>query len=294
VAIGFRQGSPHGVLSLGVLDLSTGQLVLTRAEAGTPELAGDVTAAFSPDGGWLAVTVGSTIGLYAVAPSAQVGVGNVEPLWTAILDTGQHFSGVFTPDGRRAVLFDAPDCALLNCPAALTWNVSYLDAATGKGAPGPALPPLRAGAVRAVGWNGSTGGLVVVALAPRQAFGPMERDARELDQPGPADLYELRPGTEPRLLVDAPDEVTGLDVAADLVRAGRFGAQPSVPSLWPFERAPGDPTGAAVTAGILTAAGVVVFVRRWQGRRRRGPHAAGSFRPRPRSARSSVGGGTGH
>ncbi len=272
VAIGFRPDSPHGALSLAVLDLSTGQTVLTSAEAATPELAGDVTAAFSPDGGWLAVTIGSTIGLYAVAPATQVGVGNVKPLWTAILDTGQHFSGVFTPDGRRIVLFDAPDCALLNCPSALTWHVSYLDAATGRGADGPALRPFRAAAVRAVGWNETSGGLVVVGLTPGHALGPKDRDARQIVQPGPADLYELGPATEPRLLVNAPDEVTGLDVATDLVRSGRFGDRPSVPSLLPFGQAPVDPIRAAVVTAVLTAAGGVLAVRRWQGRRRRGRH----------------------
>jgi hypothetical protein len=292
VAIGIRRGSPPGMLSLGVLDLNSGHTVLTSAEA-SPERAGGVTATFSPDGGWLAVTIGSTIGLYGVAAATQVGVGDVEPLWTAILDTGQHVSGVFTPDGRRIVLFDAPDCALLNCPATLTWKVSYLDSATGKGHDGQALRPFQAGGVRAVGWNETTGGLVVVALTPRQPTGPKDRDARQLIQPGPADLYELRPGAEPRLLVDAPDGVTGLDVAADLVRAGRFGDRPSVPSLLPFERWPVDPVRAAVVTAILAAVGVVVMVRRWQGRRRRGRHAAGLFRPRPRSARSSVGGGTG-
>ncbi len=271
VAIGFRQGSPHGVLSLAVLDLSTGQTVLTSAEA-APELAGDVTATFSPDGGRLAMTIGSTMGLYGVAPATDIDVGTVGPLWTAILDTGQHFSGVFTPDGRRIVLFDAPDCALLNCPAALTWNVSYLDSATGKGDDGPALPPFEAAAVRAVGWNETTGGLVVVRLTPYQALRPTDRDARQIVQPGPADLYELRQGLEPRLLVDAPDGVTGLDVAADLVRAGRFGDRPSVPSLWPFERLPFDPIRAAVVTAALIAAGAVVIVRRWQGRRPRGRH----------------------
>ena len=271
VAIGFRQGSPHGLLSLGVLDLSTGQTVLTSAEA-APELAGDVTATFSPDGGRLAMTIGSTMGLYDVASAKQVGFGNVEPLWTAILDTGQHFSGVFTADGRRIVLFDAPDCALLNCPAALTWNVSYLDAATGKGADGPALGPFEAAAVRAVAWNEATGGLVVVGLTPGQVLSPTDRDGRQIVQPGPADLYELRVGAEPRLLVGAPDEVTGLDVASNLVRAGRFGDRPSVPSLWPFERVPFDLGRASIFGAVLAAIGAVVVVRRSQGRRRRGRH----------------------
>jgi hypothetical protein len=293
VAIGFRAGGPQGVLSLGVLDLHTGQTVPISAEATVPELAGDVTATFSADGRRLAVVIGSRIGLYETAPATPAGFADVDPLWTTVLDTGQTFSGVFSRDGRRIVLFDAPDCALLNCPAALTWNVAYLDAATGEVTDGPALPPFEAAAVRAVGWNEATGGLVVVRLTPHQAFGPTDRDARQIVQPGPADLYELRLGAEPRLLLDAPDEVTGLDVAADLVRAGRFGDRPSVPSVWPFERAPVDPIQAAVVAAALTAAGAVVAVRRWQGRRPRGRHAAGLLRPRPRSARSSGGAGTG-
>jgi hypothetical protein len=280
VAIGLRPGSPHGVLALGVLDLSTGLTTMTRAEAGTPELARGVTATFAPDGGSLAVTIGSTIGLYAVAPTTPD--SDVAPLWTVILDTGQQFSGAFTRDGQRIVLFDAPDCALLNCPAALTWNVSYLDAATGAPTEGPALPAFEAAGVRAVGWNETTGGLVVVRLTPGQPAGPKERDGRQLIQPGPADLYELRPGEDPRLLVDAPDEVTGLDVAAELVHSGQFRDRASVPSLWPFARAPVELDRIGIFAAILAAIALVLFARR-SPRRRRGRHAApGRFRPQPR------------
>ena len=173
-------------------------------------------------------------------------------------------------------------------------TVSYLDAATGQRTAGQRLPTLNAVAARLVGWNETTGGLVVVGLMGRPPLNESDRVDSPPMEPGPADVYELRPGAEPRLLVDAPQQVTGLDVAADLVRAGRFGGRPSMPSLWPFERSPVDPVKAAVVTAILAAVGVVVTVRRWQGRRRRGRHAAGLFRPRPRSARSSGGGGTGH
>jgi hypothetical protein len=278
LAIGFRAGSP---LSLGVLDLATGQTTPTAVIAGIPELAGDVTVVFSPDGRRFAVAIGSTMALYEAIPATPIGYGDYVPLWTVSLDAGQNFSGVFTPDGRRIVLFRAPACAPLTCPAALTWSLSYLDAGSGEIADGPTLRPFAAAAVRAVGWNETTGGLVVVGLTPRQVSGPTDRDARQLVQPGSADLYELRTAEEPRLLVHAPDAVTGLDVAADLVRAGRFGDRPSVPSLWPFERSPVDLVGVAVVSGIVVAVGAVVFVRWWQGRRRGRHRASRVFRPRP-------------
>jgi hypothetical protein len=90
---------------------------------------------------------------------------------------------------------------------------------------------------------------------------------------------ELSATAQPRLLLDAPQTVTGLDVAADLVRAGRFGDRASVPSLIPIEfNALTDVAveGAIIGAVLLLAAGVM------------------AFRPRGRLARSSGGDDSGH
>ena len=131
---------------------------------------------------------------------------------------------------------------------------------------------------RSVGWNERTGGLVVVALSGTAPDGATDRDARQLNQPGEADLYELNRAAEPRLLLAAPANVTGLDVAADLVRAGRFGDQASMPSLLPIEFS-------AVAEVPLEAAiaGAVVLV----------VVGAMALRPRRRSGRSSDGDGSG-
>ncbi len=265
VAIGYQVLSP---LDIGVVDIGTGETTPLGSFATVRELAGDVSVAFSPDGQRLAVAYGWQVALF---DTSSLG-GDGYPLRTIPIDRGQQFSGVFTPDSRRLVLFGAPYCQPPDCPPALTWSVSYLDVATGVPTTGPTLRPFSAAAVRAVGWNETTDGLVVVALTATGPDGATDRDARQLNQPGQADLYELSGSAEPRLLLDAPASVTGLDVAADLVRAGRFGDRASVPSLLPIE------FGAVAAVPVEAAiAGVVVLV----------VVATMAFRPRRRSARSS-------
>jgi hypothetical protein len=271
VAIGYQVLSP---LNVGILDLGTGETKSIGAFATVAELAGDVSVAFSPDGQRLAVAYGWQVALFDTSSLGDDGY----PLRTIPIDRGQQFSGVFTPDSRRVVLFGAPYCQPPDCPAAMTWNVSYLDVESGVPTSGPALRPFSAAAVRAVGWNERTGGLVVVALSGTAPDGATDRDARQLNQPGEADLYELNGAEEPRLLLAAPANVTGLDVAADLVRAGRFGDQASMPSLLPIEFS----AVAEVPLEAAIACAVVLVVV-----------GAMALRPRRRSARSSDGDGTG-
>jgi hypothetical protein len=271
VAIGYQVLDP---LNVGVLDVSTGETTPVSAFATVAELAGDVSVAFSPDGQRLVVAYGWQLALFDVSTMAETGY----PLRTIPIDRGQQFSGVFTPDSRRLVLFGAPYCQPPDCPPALTWSVSYLDVETGVPTTGPVLRPFSAAAVRALGWNETTGGLVVVALTATSPEGATDRDARQLNQPGQSDLYELSSNASPRLLLDAPPSVTGLDVAADLVRAGRFGDRASVPSLLPIELGAiaAVPLEAAIVGAALLAAAAVM-----------------ALRPRRRSARSSDAGGTG-
>jgi hypothetical protein len=184
-------------------------------------------------------------------------------LWTVPLPAGYTLAGggAFTPDAQRITLAHSEPCAG-PCAVAPPWVVTYVDSATGATADGPVLPTIIAAQIRAVGWSGPTadspGGLVVVRYLPREdAIGE-----RGDETAGPADLYELAPGALPRLVLDAPYEVTDMDVAAVLVRAGRFGDTPSVPSLLPIEtgRVRLADAGVAVSVfGGLSAVVAVIF-----------------------------------
>jgi len=210
--------------------------------------------AFSPDGARVAM---------AIASELRVVDDRGGTLWTVPLSPGHTLAGggAFTPDGRRVALVHSEPCEG-PCSVAPPWVVTYVDSTNGATADGPALPTIIAAEIRAVGWSGpsadSPGGLVVVRYLPRG--NPI--GARGSETAGPADLYELAPGAPARLVLDAPYEVTDLDVAADLVRAARFGDTPSVPSLLPIEagRVRLADVGIALSVlGGLTAVVAVIF-----------------------------------
>ncbi len=167
-------------------------------------------------------------------------------LWTVALAPGRTLAGggAFTPDGQRVALVHSEPCEG-PCSVAPPWVVTYVDSADGTATHGPLLPRIIAADIRAIGWSGpspaSPGGLVVVRYLPGDsAIGALSSEKPGSEKPGsetvgPADLYELAPGGSARLVLDAPYEVTDIDVAADLVGAGRFGDSRSVPSLLPIE-----------------------------------------------------------
>ncbi len=208
--------------------------------------------AFSPDGVTLAMSVAGELRLID---------DRGRTLWTVPLSPGRMLAGggAFTPDGRRVALVHSEPCEG-PCSVAPPWVVTYVDSADGLAANGPALPTIIAAELRAVGWSGPSadgpGGLVVVRYLPREH--PIGERAGE--SAGPADLYELPPGAEARLVLDAPYEVTDLDVAADLVRAARFGDTPSVPSLLPIEPGRVRPADIGIALSVLSGLAVVVAV----------------------------------
>ncbi len=222
--------------------------------------------AFSPDGARVVMAVGGELRL----------VDRGGTLWTIPLPPGHTLAGAgaFTPDGLRVALVHSEACSG-PCSIAPPWAVTYVDSGTGAAADGPPLPTIIAAEIRAVGWSGpsadSPGGLVVVRYLPRD-YPIGERGS---ETAGPADLYELAPGASPRLLLDAPYEVTDLDVAADLVRAARFEDTPSVPSLLPIEagRVRLADFGIALSVlGGLTAVVAVIFGLASRARPRRRAH----------------------
>ena len=268
---------PDGaVLLVGLVTGDAVQVTLVETENGLanalatlPDSAGlpRWRFAFSPDGARVAM---------ALAGELRLVNGGGETLWTVPLSAGHTLagSGAFTPDGRRLALVHSEPCEG-PCSVAPPWVVTYVDSASGTTADGPALPRIIAAEIRAVGWSGpsadSPGGLVVVRYLPRD-YPIGERGS---ETAGPADLYELAPGASPRLVLDAPYEVTDLDVAADLVRAARFGDTPSVPSLLPIEtgRVRLADVGIALSVlGGLTAVMAVIFGLASRARPRRRAH----------------------
>ncbi|HEY7225296.1 MAG TPA: hypothetical protein VH561_17115 [Micromonosporaceae bacterium] len=252
-----------------LLDLATGS-ARTLAEMPAPADPQEWRVAFSPDGRRVAYMSDGSLHLVDEQGTA---------VWTVPLTEGRVLAGegAFTPDGTRIAVVRPLPCPR-TCAEAPPWAATYVDSANGKTARGPVLPTIEAAAVRAVGWTTHDDGsvsLVLVRYLPEppatpayagptggganQTAAPDPRDGQP-GLPGPADLYELSAGEAPRLLLDAPYEVTDLDVSADLVRAGRFEGTPSMPSLLPIERGRVRPIDVGVAAAVVGALAAVVGV----------------------------------
>jgi hypothetical protein len=251
--------------SVMLLDLGTG-VATPLAEVTVPEGPVGWRFAFSPDGRRV---------VYATDGWLRVVDDRGTQLWTAPLPAGYLVAGegAFTPDGDRIALVHAMLCPQA-CPDTSQWSVTYVDSSDGSPADGMILPPIEAAQVRAVGWrtDGDTDSLVVVRYLPHPPPQVVQRPdgtliyptapttGDEAHQTGPAVLYELAPGQQPRLLLDAPYEVTDLDVAADLVREGRFAGTPSTPSLLPIQPGRVRLVDVALAAAVLGGLAAVVTV----------------------------------
>jgi hypothetical protein len=222
--------------------------------------------AFSPDGRQVA---------YATDGWLRVVDDHGAARWTTPLPEGYLVAGegAFTPDGDRIALVHAMPCPQA-CPDTSQWSVTYVDSSDGSPADGATLPTIEAAQVRAVGWrtDGDTDDLVVVRYLPHPPPQVVQKPdgtliyptapttGDEARQTGPADLYELAPGQQPLLLLTAPYEVTDLDVAADLVREGRFAGTPSTPSLLPIQPGRVRLVDVALAAAVLGGLAAVVAV----------------------------------
>ncbi|WP_145830852.1 hypothetical protein [Actinoplanes teichomyceticus] len=251
---------------LGLLDLATNRITPIGAERPGGAVRKASRGAFAPDGRHLAVTAGDRLEL--IDRTGKVG-------WTTDLGDRRHLAGAgaFSPDGSRIAVAELDGCLDACDRAALAtrrWRISYLDAATGRPADGPDLPVVTAMSVRALGWTAG-GELVVTRHEP-------ERDARKRpdqewsdtgwEQTGHITLVALGAGGAVRTLLDPPADVLTLDVAADLIRAGRFGGPTPVAGAFPARPIIGF---ALVPVALLAAAALLVvrLVTRLVVRRRR-------------------------
>jgi hypothetical protein len=216
---------------IALIEITDGMITTLATASGAADLR-RWRFAFSPDSERVAMAIGGELRLVD---------GHGTTMWTVALAPGRTLAGggAFTPDGQRVALVHSEPCEG-PCSVAPPWIVTYVDSADGTATHGPLLPRIIAAEIRAIGWSGPTpaspGGLVVVRYLPADsAIGAARSEQAGSETIGPADLYELAPGAPARLVLDAPYEVTDIDVAADLVGAGRFGDSPSVPSLLPIE-----------------------------------------------------------
>ncbi|GLI02503.1 WD40 repeat domain-containing protein [Phytohabitans aurantiacus] len=222
-------------------------------------------AAYSPDGSRIAVAVDQRLRLLDAATGGT--------LWTAELGERRYLAGpgAFTADGRRIATVSLDGC-LNDCDtarlASRQWRVGYLDAGSGADTTGPAMPPVTAMAVRALGWRQGTD-LVAVA------YGPEERVRKEAAsgwndtgfwEVGDASLVALRPDDTVETLIDPPDAVLSMDVARDLLEAGRFGGEAKEPDIFPARRIIIVPVAVYSSPVLIVVGGALIG---WWGWRRR-------------------------
>ncbi|MGW1059781.1 hypothetical protein [Micromonospora rubida] len=251
-------------LRLVLFDLDTGATqVLAEERSDRWRVRTASLAAFSPDGTRIVTTVGDTVSLRD-RTGRTVWSRNLGP--RRVLAGG----GAVSPDGSRIATAELEGC-LTRCGAAAlgarTWRFGWLDAATGEETGGPILAPVRGQAVRALGWRTGTD-LVVLRYEPNphEGMSTLVWNDTGYWETGHVQLLALRPGGGQELLLDPPAEVCALDVARDLLTAGRFGAPAVDPR--PFPARPVIVLAALpyVALAVMVLGAVVL----WR-RRRRGP-----------------------
>lgn len=164
----------------------------------------DPRVAFSPDGRLLAVL---HYGLHVV----HVASATSRPLFRGDLSQRQLAGpGAWTPDGRLALWDATPSCPD-GCPAVVEagFELVYVDPESGNDVAGLPVDRLKGGLPRLLGWHANGSALI---------------ETRQVGD-GPQ-VKAFHPGGGRTLLVDLPSQAHHVDVAADLLAAGRFGASP--------------------------------------------------------------------
>jgi hypothetical protein len=261
---------------LALLDLTSGAVRTLLDLGDLNKLRTASLAAFSSDGQHIAVTVGDQIRLIDTT-------GTVE--WTASMGPRRYLGGVgaFTPDGRRITVLTLDGCrdkCDRGALAARRWSFGYLDAATGADTTGPVPASVTAMAVRMIGWRYGTD---VVALTYRPEHDAASQVGNDTDfwAVGGSKLVALPADGTIEVLLDPPDEVVGMDVARDLLEAGRFGGPAREPTALPARPLILLPITAVAAPVLFVLLGLVG----WRiGRRRSGarrPATTNGYPPQP-------------
>ena len=215
---------PGGRLEL--LTLSSGE-VRVLADLGTALVHRAQLAAFAPNGRQVAVQIGTSLVILDLNTGGRRTV--------TALTANQRLAGVgaWNSDGSRFAILTMSGCSRSCNQADLNarrWQVSELDAYNGTSSTG-GYQTLTGLAVRVLG-RLPDGELAVARYRAYDTLGSDsdgnltvgEKLVEETDYRavGGVTLLGLRPGDGQRSLVALPDGVLHVDVAADLVRSGRF------------------------------------------------------------------------
>ncbi|MFC7546015.1 hypothetical protein [Plantactinospora sp. GCM10030261] len=185
-----------------------------RLAVDVPSRALDISAAFAPDGGRLAVQVGETVTITDV-DGARLASFRL-PAETALAG-----KGAWTADGSALT-------AVSRRPGTTTWGLRRIDPAAGRDQGPLPLPEVSdVTTIRLLGWR-PDGAAVVVAYQPEPASGerfdaPMAMDDRTwYGNVRTVRVVALASGAAaPATLLTAPEQVQAIDVADAVIRGGR-------------------------------------------------------------------------
>jgi hypothetical protein len=251
-----------------LLDLTSGATVPLGGYQMGQNVRSASRGAFAPDGQHMVLTEGTTVRMVDRAGTT---------LWSRDLGPRRYLAGVgaFTPDGSRITTVTLDGC-LDGCDesalAARRWSFAYLDVSTGADVVGSSLAPVTGSAVRAIGWSQGRD-LVAIKYTPETGAhktGGAGWNDTGWWETGHIVLVGLSPGGSTVTLLDPPDGVLTMDVAADLVAAGRFGGPSSSASMFPVR---GHVFAVAMIPVsclllVLAMAVLLVIMARRRGRRR--------------------------
>ena len=215
---------PGGRLEL--LDLRTGE-VKVAADLGSTLVHRAQLAAFSPNGRLVAVQIDTALVVLDLTTGTRRTLATLSP------DQRLAGIGAWSDDGSQIALLTMAGCSLSCTKTELDerrWQISELDAFNGTTSTGE-YPTLTGLSVRVLGRLPSG----QLAVARYRAYdkllsdnaGNLEVGSKIVEETdyravGGVALLRLEPGGGQHSLVALPDGVSHVDVAADLVRAGRF------------------------------------------------------------------------